>query len=385
MFFGMRIRSLIGRRDWREDVSAYMDGELSLGDRVRVEMQLAQSAEMREYLADLEEMRSVLRAFEPAASATPFQLTTEMLNDSARMAVQPTIATRALRLSMSTAAIGVATFAAVMVFDAVDSPTVTFTTTSAGDDGGGVPTAAVVTDEIEVETESSTSQQVVRLEAGAAAQEQQAEESATVASVEVEEEEQQAAQEAAWQSEQEAEQEQAYEAAEEEAQQQVEAASQDAAADDPSRRAITAGRGGSDGETGDADQVTAEDVVQQQDDVEAKRASVDETEASEPQAAAVAEQSDQEQAEATDSSTAEVDEDQSQAVSQTQTERRTVATSVRHSQSDWPLEQRPRSSTVQLARDPSWEEPVQIVLAVIAIGATLLWLSLTIVDRRRRS
>ena len=154
MFFGMRIRTLIGRRDWREDLSAYMDGELSARDRMRVEAQLAESAEMREYLADLEDMRSALRALEPAPGATPFQLTTEMLNDPALVALRPTAATRALRLSMSTAALGVATFAAVMVFDAVDSPTVTFTTTSAGDNGAGVPTAAVVTDEVEVERQS---------------------------------------------------------------------------------------------------------------------------------------------------------------------------------------------------------------------------------------
>ena len=88
MFFGMRIRTLIGRRDWREDLSAYMDGELSARDRMRVEAQLAESAEMREYLADLEEMRSALRALGPAPGATPFQLTTEMLNDPALVALR---------------------------------------------------------------------------------------------------------------------------------------------------------------------------------------------------------------------------------------------------------------------------------------------------------
>ena len=377
MFFGMRIRSLIGRRDWREDVSAYMDGELSPRERTRMEMRLAASAEMREYLADLEEMRSVLRGFEPSPSASPFQLTTEMLNQPERASVQPANTARALRLSMSTAAVGVATFAAVMVFDAVDSPTVTFTTTAAGDTAGGVPTAAVVTDEIEVETQSqqaaqsAAEQQPSQPEAATVSQEQEAAESATVASVEVQEE-----QEAAWQAQQEVQESYVEEEAAEQAQQQ--------AADDPSRRAITAGRGGSDAEAGDAERVTAEDVVQQQ-ETATESSDLDQSEQAEPQAAEVEEESDSTQAEAADDSATALDNEESQATSQTQTVTRTVATSVRHTQSDWPLEQRPRSTTMQLARDPSWEGPVQIVLAVIAIGATLLWLGLTIVDRRRRT
>ena len=380
MFFGMRIRTLIGRRDWREDLSAYMDGELSARDRIQVEAQLAESAEMREYLADLEEMRSALRALEPAPGATPFQLTTEMLNDPALVALRPTAATRALRLSMSTAAVGVATFAAVMVFDAVDSPTVTFTTTSAGDSGAGVPTAAVVTDEVEVERQSQSAAETAASpppsEAAAnAVQEEEAEETAAVAAVEVEEELQQAAQQANWQ---------AQEESADEPGEQVSASSKEAAAGDPSRRAITAGRAGSDAGDSNAEQVTAADVVQQEETV-TEEAEVEQAEASEPTAAEVREDDDSSQSAAADESTKAVGDDQAQASSQTQVERRTVATSVRHSESDWPLEQRPRSSTVELARDPSWEGPVQIVLAVVAIGATLLWLGLTIVDRRRRT
>ena len=391
MFFGMRIRTLIGRRDWREDMSAYMDGELSARDRARVEAQLAESAEMREYLSDLEEMRSVLRAFEPAPGASPFQLTTEMLDDPARVALRPTAASRALRLSMSTAAIGVATFAAVMVFDAVDTPTVTFTTTSAGITADGVPTASVVTDEIEVESQSQqavasdASQPPSRSNAAASAQEQEADESATVASVELDEEQQQVAQEAAWQAQQEAQEASEYEDAEELVEQEAEPVSKDAAADDPSRRAITAGRAGSDAEADDAETITAEDVVQQQ-EVAEEQATAEQAEPSQPESTSANDgDSEPSQASSAATSTEERNEEQSQAVSQAQTERRTVATSVRHSQSDWPLEQRPRSSTVELARDPSWEGPVQIVLAVVAIGATLVWLGLTIVDRRRRT
>ncbi len=383
MFFGMQLRSLIGRRDWREDVSAYMDGELSTRDRTRIEARLAESAEMREYLADLEEMRSVLRAFEPTPGTVPFQLTTEMLNDPSRLPLQSSVANRAIRLSMSTAAVGVATFAAVMVFDAVDSPTVTFTTTAAGDTQGGVPTAAVVTDQVEIETQSqpvadsSASPHPSRSEA--AAQEQEAEESATVASVEIDEEQAEAEEESGWQAQQEAEEADAEEAAEEQAQQS--AVSKDSAADDPSRRAITAGRGGSDTDTSEAQTVTAADVVQQQESA-TEDAELDQAESAEPE---VAEESDSSEATSTDESSGASDDGAATTTTQTETVTRTVATSVQHSESDWPLEQRPRSGTVQLARDPSWEGPVQIVLAVIAIGATLLWLGLTIVDRRRRT
>ena len=383
MFFGMQLRSLIGRRDWREDVSAYMDGELSARDRTRIEARLAESAEMREYLADLEEMRLALRAFEPAPGAVPFQLTTEMLNDPARAPLRSSVANRAIRLSMSTAAVGVATFAAVMVFDAVDSPTVTFTTTAAGDTQGGVPTAAVVTDQVEVAAqsqpvvESAASPQPSRSEV--AAQEQEAEESATVASVEIDEEQAEVEEESGWQAQEEAEEADAEEAAEEQAQQS--AVSKDSAADDPSRRAITAGRGGSDADGVDAQTVTAADVVQQQESA-TEDAELDQAESAEPE---VAEESDSSEATSTDESSGASDDGAATTTAQTETVTRTVATSVQHSESDWPLEQRPRSGTVQLARDPSWEGPVQIVLAVIAIGATLLWLGLTIVDRRRRT
>ena len=273
---------------------------------------------------------------------------------------------------MSTAAVGVATFAAVMVFDAVDSPTVTFTTTSAGDNGAGVPTAAVVTDEVEVERQSQSAAEPAASPppsqaAANAVQEEEAEETAAVAAVEVEEEQQQAAQQANWQ---------AQEESADEPVEQVSASSKEAAADDPSRRAITAGRAGSDAGDSDAEQVTAADVVQQEETV-TEEAEVEQAEASEPTAAEVSEDDDSSHSAAADESTKAVGDDQAQASSQTQVERRTVATSVRHSESDWPLEQRPRSSTVELARDPSWEGPVQIVLAVVAIGATLLWLGLT--------
>ena len=389
---GMRLslRSLFRRGDWRDDVSAYLDDELSQRERQRVGAQLAALPEMREYLADLEQMRSVLRSFDPAPSSMPFQLTAEMVNDPARVPLRPTVAARALRLSMSTAAVGVATFAAVMVFDAVDSPTVTFTTTSAGDISRSIPTAAVVTDEVETQdaaeeepalvavvaatSEASEREQAARAEAGqrqgADQAEQaevapQAEEQASVAAVDY----------------QQAEQEAEYEG---QAQQQALAEqSSNEAASDPSRRALTAGRVG---EESDAEAVTAEQVVAQQETEDAAQASGrDNSPDPAENNAATPDQKAESDSTAAESPARDHGGDQQSAEAAAQSETRTVATSVTHTKSDWPLEQRPRSSSVQLATDPSWERPVQIVLAAIAISATVFWLVLTIVDRRRRA
>lgn len=377
------------RADWRDDVSAYLDDELSPRDRARVEARLAESAEMQDYLADLQQMRTVLRRFEPVQSAAPFQLSPEMLDDPARISVRPAGTARALRLSMSTAALGVATFAAVMVFDAVDSPTVNFTTTSADAQPTRVPTAAVATDEVEVQAQdaetghdaaSPTSSEPESV--SVAVQEAQQEERAAVAAVASEQAEQQeAAQEAAEQEEAE-QQAEAYQ--QEEAQQEAQE-SADESTVDPSRRALTAGRSSGDGQ---AKSVNVEDVVADQDEAEAaeQAQSADEVSAgaAEDHAADAADESRLEETQTAADSPAQESSGESQAMV-TQTETRSVATSVAQGESDWPLEQRPRSTTVQLARDPSWELPVQIVLAAVAISSAVFWLVLTIADRRRRA
>lgn len=380
------ILSILRRRDWHDDLSAYLDDELTPQERVRVEARLAVSDEMQEYLADLQDMRSVLRSFAPAPAATPFQLTPEIVERGTRSQLAASPATRALRMSMATAAVGVAAFAAVMVFDVIDSPTVTFTTTQAGDSLNSVPTAQVVTEEVELQSQSaeesdvaavtqvsSGSEQPGRGDPPAAeVEEMEAEEEAAVAAVEVESQEQAMEPEA-----QQEEAEENWEA------QQAEPTQRDD--DDPSRRALTAGRKAKDGGEGDAQDVTAAGVVagdeaaaaedgaeavQLNDAEETVSSSVDE-QAAEPDVAA------------------SVDDDQdvegAMAESQSETEKRTVARSVRHTESDWPLEERPRSRSVELATDPSWERPVQIVLAAFAVAATVFWLTLAIVDRRRRT
>lgn len=384
------IRWMSSRRaDWRDDVSAYLDDELSPRDRARVEARLAQSAEMQDYLADLEQMRMVLRRFEPALGATPFQLTPEMIDDPARISVRPAGTARALRLSMSTAAIGVATFAAFMVFDAVDSPTVNFTTTSADAEPTRVPTAAVVTDEVEVQAQAGeTSDEAASRTSSepesvsAAAQEAQEEERTTVAAVASEQaDQQQAAQEAVEQEEAE-QQAEAYQ--EEQAQQEAREASDESSVD-PSRRALTAGRSSGDGQ---AKSVNVEDVVAEQEEAEAAEQAQSADEISADAAAEqAADPTDEQRPEAQQNaaaSPAEASSEDEQSAS-ARTETRSVATSVAQGESDWPLEQRPRSSTVRLARDPSWELPVQIVLAAVAISSAVFWLVLTIADRRRRA
>ncbi|MDE2967860.1 MAG: zf-HC2 domain-containing protein [Chloroflexota bacterium] len=382
------ISSLLPHRvDWREDISAYMDGELSPRDRARVESRLAESVEMQEYLADLQRMRSVLRSFEAAPGEVPFQLTTEMLNDTTQISVQPASTTRALRLSMSTAAVGVATFAAVMVFDAVDSPTVNFTTTSADAQATLVPTASVVTQAVEVQTQareaadeaaspaSGESETVAAL----ADEAQQDDEQVAVAAVASVEDEEEAAEEAIEQ-EQAEQQAEAYQ--EEQAQQEVEEAVVDESAADPSRRALTAGRSSG---TGESKSVNVEDVVAQEEEAEeaVAAAASREDDAQEQAADATVAQDSGSRSSAVEAQAGRSSDDDRALAEDTET--RSVATSVARGESDWPLEQRPRSSTVQLARDPSWELPVQIVLAAIAISSAVFWLVLTIVDRRRRA
>lgn len=389
----LSILSIFGRRDWRDELSAYLDDELTPQERVRVEARLAVSDEMQEYLADLQDMRSVLRSFAPAPAAAPFQLTPEIVERGTRTELAASGATRALRVSMATAAVGVAAFAAVLVFDVIDSPTVTFTTTQAGDSANSVPTAQVVTEEVELQSQSadesdvatvtqvsSGSEQPGRGDPPAAeAEEMESEQEAAVAAVEVE------AQEQAMEEEAQAgvqEREEASAAEQEEAEEGWQTQGE---ADDPSRRALTAGRKAAGGGEDGAQDVTAAGVVAG----EAAATVEDGTEVSHASDAeeTVSSLADEEGAEPDVASSVAEDQDveASGAETQSETETRTVVRSVRHTESDWPLEERPRSRSVELARDPSWERPVQIVLAAFAVAATVFWLTLAIVDRRRRT
>ena len=386
------LHGLAGRTDWREDVSAYLDGELTERDRDRVEAQLRESTEMQEYLSDLQQMRSILRRFEPEPSATPFQLTPEMLSKRKLTSLPASPNARALGWSLSTAVAAVAIFAAVMIFDAIDSPSVNFTVSSAGVEERTIPTAIVATEEVEVQAQSaamqsaSPSSDVGSDEADA--------EVVTVTAVRGEAAEEEAVQ--AQQEEQAAEYEEAADEEQEQAmqeemqaQQQAQQAAIEAAATDPSRRALTAGQGSG---SSDAESVTAEDVVQQSasDEGDWEAMQDDDSEQELTLTARSGTQGDTSSDQQTQATTSTLTQSTQMSATnsaaeagQTQAERRSVATSVTVVESDWPLEQRPRSGTVVLASDPSWELPLQIILAAIAIGATVFWLVLNHVERRR--
>ena len=381
------LHGLAGRTDWREDVSAYLDGELTERDRDRLEAQLRESTEMQEYLTDLQQMRSILRRFEPEPSATPFQLTPEMLSKRKLTSLPASPNARALGWSLSTAVAAVAIFAAVMIFDAIDSPSVNFTVSSAGVEERTIPTAIVATEEVEVQAQSAAMQS-----ASPASDVESDEADAEVVTVTAVRGE--AAEEEAVQAQQEEHAAEYEEAADEEqeqamqeemqAQQQAQQAAITAAAADPSRRALTAGQGSG---SSDAESVTAEDVVLQSSADESEGEAMQDYDANPELTATQGDASSDQPAQATTSTLSQSTQmsatNSAAEAGQTQTERRSVATSVTVVESDWPLEQRPRSGTVVLASDPSWELPLQIILAAIAIGATVFWLVLNHVERRR--
>ena len=367
----LSLSQLFGRRDWQEDVSAYLDDELTLRERERVEARLAESEEARAYLDDLRRMRSALRGFAAGTSRAPFQLSVEMLEGPIPTQLRPSPIERALRVSMATAAVGIATFSAVLVFDVIDQPSVSFSQGFADDTPTSVPTVEIVTEQVQQQAQQ-----------GMAAS---APPPVTVASIEAAEQAEQADMEEAQQNARawaEPLEQEAMQAEQEWQQQAYQQQAFDQAAADPARRGINAR--GQRAASGDED-VDAADVVAQQEqqtaDVSSSAltsstdSSADESMDERPAAQASVEHSD-------DSASAAA---APRVEQETRIETRTVATSVRHTESDWPLEQRPRTTSVRLAADPSWEQPLQIALATIAVAATLAWLCLTMMDRRRRT
>ena len=379
------------RRDWRADVSAYLDGELSAAERAQVEARLAEDGELRAYLHDLERLHDSLSRFaptparppaapvqamlasqdvgsrelRPVAQAVPrdFQLSPEMT--AAAVPVAANSPSRTLRLSLSTAAMGVAAFCALLIFDAMDTPTVNFTTSQAGTLQAGqqsqpIPTATVRTERVIVQTTEPT-------QTAAAAQTAQFAEDAAEA------EEAAPEPEAA-----------AFSAAAVEEEAEAEAAAAEPAAAEASAEARPALTAGVSDEEAAEEEVTAADVVAadseqanwaaaEEEAAEAEEA-VEAQAAAPPPAAAAAEPT---------AAAAEPPAEPAPAAAETVTEERTIVTVTAAAEEDWPLPQRPVSDSVVLASDPSWELPVQIALAAIAGVSALIWLALTIAERRR--
>ncbi len=393
---------MLRRSGWRDDVSAYMDDELSPGERERVESRLAESGEMRAYLADLEQMQASLRRLYVEPSPVSFQLTPEMLDQPLRETVGgPFSPSRTMALA-SVAVIAAAAFAAALVFDVIDAPSVQYAGTSASSvssvssEAAGIPTTSVRTET--VETQATPSAQL----AGAAEPESSVAAFAEQAEEEAQEEVMEQAEQQAWEqaeaeavAETEREEAMAEQAAEE---QQVAAADESASAaaaadtDDPSRRALTAGR--SDGEATDARPVSASAVLASSAQSEESAVS-EEAEASDGGSAsangtgqatdavdAVDEQSSSEGSSGADPARAEIavsDDGDAVDVEVTRTVRLVTVTEASAVESAWPLQERARQP---LAADPGWELPLQLALGSLAAAAALACLLLVMWDRR---
>lgn len=76
----------ISNRDW-EALSAYLDGQLSLKERDRLEARLKASADLQDALEQLRRTRSVLRSLPPVRAPRNFTLTPQMVR--ARAAPSP--------------------------------------------------------------------------------------------------------------------------------------------------------------------------------------------------------------------------------------------------------------------------------------------------------
>ena len=384
--------ALLRRRSgWRSDVSAYIDDELPPDARARVEARLAESGEMQEYLTDLQRMHSVLRGLHVEPSPVSFQLTPEMLDQPLRGADEGRFSPSRTMAMASVAVIAAAAFAAAMVFDVIDAPSVQYAQTSASSAAGpaSIPTTSVTTQQVEVQ--SSQPAAAAAPEASVASFAEQAQERAQEY-VQEYAQEQQAAQQAAAETTAAArggdstDQDSAVDA------EQAATAEPRTANSEQSRRALTAGR--SDGGQADARPVSASAVLAaspQADQAQQSEASapsddrVTAVEAAEEQpssehAADTAGTADASSSETPAAAIAAFSDDgEAAAVVVTRTVRLVRVTESAEAESAWPLQERPRQP---LAADPDWELPLQVALGSLAAAAALACLLLGLWDRR---
>ena len=389
------------RADWREELSAYLDGELSPRERSRVEARLAASDEMRAYLANLQAMQSMIRQVAPPLSHRPFQLTPELIaaaESAERVSARQTEFGKRLTPSYvavsAVATIAFAAFVSLAVFDVVHPPSVEFSQTNANQINLGpadVPTATVTTDTVEVAAESQPEPQATvssrdSVEAQESATEQAQPEAVEELATELVAQQEQAALAASDQEDQEL----AAVATSDEPAGSTSDAEQ--VREDSSRRALTSGSGG--GSTTqsaavanrDRDAISdtssaADGAGAVADDQIASASDAAESRAAEPAA-------DAETSEAIDTqrATDEADRPESQSAPTASTQpptvtvQRTVATST--SVTQWPLQQRARERPLPAAADPSWEWPLQVALGVLTLVSAVAWLMLHFWSRR---
>ena len=415
-------------RAWRADLSAYADDELDPGERARVQAQLDASPERQQWLAEIEHVQETLAALSAAELPRSFELS-ELQFAAARTADSEPIderasATRAipLRLATAGAVASLVALATVSGFDMLDNPTISTPTITRIE-----PTATAVTTgvaespaapESASASESAQAQQAATVAAApseqtqqsaAAAQSQQPEPTVAAAAVEEAEEEEQAAQEQA-----QYEQQAAMQAEQQSAEDTPPAmtAEQQEAARDPARGAVTAGISADQSQSDSADPTfSARDdqaaQADQADDARTAAASKQtQAEAAEPAPESQTDQAaeTEDQPAATSDAAIEADEpddpqpsrvvvvstsgqaDQdTRRISIPDTGQQTVHRNSGRSTdpNDWPIPARPQAAGETRAAEPGWETPVQIVLAVVAIVALLIWVFCWLVARRQ--
>ncbi len=386
---------MLRRSGWRDDVSAYMDDELSPEERERVEARLAESGEMQEYLADLQQMHASLRRLYVEPPPVSFQLTHEMLDQPLRETVGGHFSPSRTMALASVAVIAAAAFAAALVFDLIDAPSVQYAQTSASSvaaEPAGIPTTSVRTQAVEAQASPSAPS------AGATEPE-----SSVAAFAEQAQEQMQAEQQAQEQAEAQAiaETDRGDDAIAQHAADKPHDAASDGPAssaedtDEPSRRALTAGR--SDGEATDARPVSASAVLAESPQSQQSAMSEDTQAADDRSASAnattAADAADDESSSERSNGSAEessgedparvqsaiADDGDAVDVEVTRTVRLVTVTEASDVESAWPLQERARQP---LAADPGWELPLQLALGSLAAAAAMACLLLGLWDRR---
>ncbi len=392
---------MLRRSGWRDDVSAYMDDELSPEERERVEARLAESGEMQEYLADLQQMHASLRRLYVEPPPVSFQLTPEMLDQPLRETVGGHFSPSRTMALASVAVIAAAAFAAALVFDLIDAPSVQYAQTSASSvaaEPASIPTMSVRTQPVEAQASpSAQSAGAAEPESSVAAFAEQAQEQAQA---QVQAQAEQQAQEQA-EAQAMAETDRGDDAIAQHAADEPLVAASDGPAssadntDEPSRRALTAGR--SDGEATDARPVSASAVLAASPQAEQSAMSEDAQAADDRSASANAttaadaadDESSSERSDASAEGSSAADPGRAQIaitddgdavdVEVTRTVRLVTVTEASDVESAWPLQERPRQP---LAADPGWELPLQLALGSLAAAAAMACLLLGLWDRR---
>lgn len=398
---------MLRRSGWRDDVSAYMDDELSPEERERVEARLAESGEMQEYLADLQQMHASLRRLYVEPPPVSFQLTPEMLDQPLRETVDGRFSPSRTMALASVAVIAAAAFAAALVFDLIDAPSVQYAQTSASSvaaEPAGIPTTSVRTQPVEAQASpSAPSAEAAEPESSVAAFADDAQEQAQEQAQEEVQAQVQAEQQAQEQAEAQAmaETDRADDAIAQHAADEPHDAASDGPAssaedtDEPSRRALTAGR--SDGEATDARPVSASAVLAESPQSQQSAMSEDTQAADDRSASAnattAADAADGESSSERSNGTAEgsggedparvqsaiADDGDTVDVEVTRTVRLVTVTEASDVESAWPLQERARQP---LAADPGWELPLQLALGSLAAAAAMACLLLGLWDRR---